>query len=95
MNAVIKLDVPDYQIGQEVTVYFKDTMQKRGYCTAEKTGMWIVLDFCSNSGIYCSECNNKIFEQTTKPKKKFSNYCPNCGSYNEKFFNPTTEKYMN
>ena len=32
MNAVIRLDVPDWQIGQPVTVYFKDTMQKHGVC---------------------------------------------------------------
>ncbi len=32
MEAVIKLDVPDWQIGQPVTVYFKDTMQKHGTC---------------------------------------------------------------
>jgi len=32
MNAVIYLDVPDWQIGQDVTVYFPDTMAKRGKC---------------------------------------------------------------
>ena len=32
MNAVIYLDVPDWQIGQDVTVYFPDTMVKRGKC---------------------------------------------------------------
>jgi DNA-directed RNA polymerase subunit RPC12/RpoP len=26
MKAIIELDVPDYQIGQEVSIYFKDTM---------------------------------------------------------------------
>lgn len=36
MKAVIKLDVPDFQIGQEVTVYFKDTMTKKGICEAEE-----------------------------------------------------------
>ena len=40
MEAVIKLDVPDWQIGQPVTIYFKDTMQKRGTCTANE-GQWI------------------------------------------------------
>lgn len=34
MKAVIYLDVPNYQISQEVTVYFKDTMMKRGVCEA-------------------------------------------------------------
>ena len=35
MKAVIRLDVPDWQIGQPVTVYFKDTMQKNGVCEAD------------------------------------------------------------
>lgn len=52
----------------------------------EKTGSWIILDNCSNNGIYCSECRNKIFNYTTKPTKKRSQYCPNCGSRNEQFF---------
>ncbi len=32
MNAVIYLDVPDWQIGQDVTVYFPDTMAKHCKC---------------------------------------------------------------
>ena len=51
-----------------------------------KTGHWIVLDYCANEGIYCSECTNKIFDHITKPKKKLSQYCPHCGSRNEQFF---------
>lgn len=31
-DAVIYLDVPEWQIGQDVTVYFPDTMQKKGTC---------------------------------------------------------------
>lgn len=38
MKAVIKLDVPDWQIGQEVTVHFPDTMCKTGVCEAEVKG---------------------------------------------------------
>jgi rubrerythrin len=36
VKAVIKLDVPEWQIGQQVTVYFKDTMCKIGICEAEQ-----------------------------------------------------------
>lgn len=36
VKAVIKLDVPEWQIGQPVTVYFKDTMCKIGICEAEQ-----------------------------------------------------------
>lgn len=57
-----------------------------------KTGYWIVLTYCANEGIYCSECNHKIFSQSTPPKKKLSNYCPNCGSRNDRFFNPSTKE---
>ena len=59
-----------------------------------KEGHWIVLEYCANEGIYCSKCMNKIFDRSTKPKKKLSNYCPNCGSKNTHFFNPSTEKIM-
>ena len=34
MKALIELDVPEWQIGQEVAVYFPDTMRKRGKCEA-------------------------------------------------------------
>lgn len=37
MTAVIKLDIPDYQIGQEVSVYFKDTMCIKGVCQGDST----------------------------------------------------------
>lgn len=37
MKAVIRLDVPEFQIGQFVNVYFKDTMMKTGICEAEET----------------------------------------------------------
>lgn len=36
MKAVIKLDVPEWQIGQEVRIYFPDTMVKYGKCEAVK-----------------------------------------------------------
>lgn len=32
MKAVIRLDVPDWQIGQPVSVFFKDTMVKKAVC---------------------------------------------------------------
>ena len=36
MNAVIRLDVPDWQIGQFVNVYFPDTMMLEGICEEEE-----------------------------------------------------------
>lgn len=32
MKAVIRVDVPKFQIGQGVSVYFKDTMHTNGVC---------------------------------------------------------------
>ena len=52
----------------------------------QRKGHWIVLEYCANEGIYCSECKTKIFDFITKPKKKLSQYCPHCGSRNEQFF---------
>jgi hypothetical protein len=46
-------------------------------------GKWIVLDDCSNRGIYCSACNRKIFDFTHAPKKKQSRFCPSCGAQME------------
>lgn len=42
-------------------------------------GKWIWFGDCSNEGLYCSVCKNKIHE-VRKPKKKLSNFCPNCGA---------------
>lgn len=35
INAVIRLKVPEWQIGQEVNVHFPDTMCKKGICEYE------------------------------------------------------------
>ena len=37
MKAIIKLDIPEYQIGQEVSIYFKDTMMIKGVVQKPKT----------------------------------------------------------
>ena len=47
-----------------------------------KHGHWIVLTDCSNGGVYCSECNNKMFDRYPM-KKKFSQYCAHCGAHND------------
>lgn len=44
MKAVIEVDVPDYQIGQEVNIYFKDTMQIKGTVKEEE------------QQIHCEDC---------------------------------------
>ena len=43
------------------------------------TGHWVVLNDCSNTGVYCSECHIKVFGRYPM-KKKLSQYCPHCGA---------------
>ena len=45
----------------------------------QEFGHWIFLTDCSNSGVYCSECNTKVFDSYPF-KKKFSYFCPHCGT---------------
>lgn len=45
-------------------------------------GEWILLNHCSNAGVYCSNCHKKVFKEemyyaNVKIKSKF---CPNCGA---------------
>ena len=47
-----------------------------------KHGHWKVLQNCFNSGVYCSECNTKMFDHYPM-KKKLSEYCGHCGSHND------------
>ncbi len=47
-----------------------------------KKGEWILLDDCSNSGYYCSNCQKKVVREGWSKTVKKINYCPNCGSDN-------------
>ena len=86
MKAIIRVNVPDWQIGQEVSLYFPDTMTIKGTCEKEKTGTWLTQsEFCDKMGIrpsglidffWCSECN--------RPSNFKSQYCPDCGTKMEK-----------
>ena len=73
MKAIIRIDVPEYQIGQEVSCYFKDTMNVYGVCEAERTGHWI-RERISPRGVRfrCSECE--------RVSARGENFCPKCGA---------------
>lgn len=79
MKAVIKLDVPEYQVGEDVSIYFKDAMCTKSKCERYKVGHWQKI---IDGPIYyyaCSECNGSA------PKDSFGNdylspFCPECGS---------------
>ena len=45
-----------------------------------KTGHWILLDECSNSGYYCSECQKKVVKEGWSDTVKKIKFCPNCGA---------------
>jgi len=46
----------------------------------QKTGHWILLDECANSGYYCSECSKRVIREGWSKTVKSINYCPNCGA---------------
>ena len=48
--------------------------------STEKTGHWILLDECSNSGYYCSECHKKVVKEGWSETVKKIKFCPNCGA---------------
>ena len=48
--------------------------------STEKTGHWILLDECSNSGYYCSECHKKVVKEGWSKTVKKIKFCPNCGA---------------
>ena len=54
IKAIIELDVPGFQIGQEVTVYFKDTMQTRGVCVESPI-------------VRCKDCEHSSMDSTSYP----------------------------
>lgn len=45
-----------------------------------KTGYWHLLDECSNSGFYCSECHKKVVKEGWSETVKKIKFCPNCGA---------------
>ena len=75
MESVIKLDVPEWQIGQPVTVYFKDTMQKRGVCEAN-TGYWINY----KDEHQCSRCRETTVVDYYVWLNDPFEHCPRCGA---------------
>lgn len=45
-----------------------------------KHGNWILLDECSNTGVYCSVCHKKVYKADYANQKVKSKFCPNCGA---------------
>lgn len=43
-------------------------------------GEWVLLDECSNAGVYCSVCHKKVYRKDYANQKVKSKWCPNCGA---------------
>ena len=72
MKAVIEVDVPKYQIGQEVSVYFKDTMCVKSVCKKKQTRKKKTSSGDSNAKE--SRCNNSIVEELEEIKKELQEH---------------------
>lgn len=81
MNAIIRLNIPDYQIGEEVSIYFKDTMMKKGVVEKEilcedavsrKSVIDAIEDENRNGHYSCFASNDdaQCFKQTIKDLPK-------------------------
>ena len=46
----------------------------------QKSGKWILLDECANSGYYCSNCQKKLVKEGWSQTVKKIKFCPNCGA---------------
>jgi len=46
----------------------------------QKSGKWILLDECANSGYYCSRCQKKLVKEGWSNTVKKIKFCPNCGA---------------
>lgn len=47
-------------------------------------GDWVLLDECSNEGVYCSVCHKKVYKACYANQKIKSKFCPNCGARMDK-----------
>lgn len=74
MKAIIKLDVPEWQLWQQVDVFFPDTMCKHAVCEKEQVSVHTHIEQ-SSSGVVCryicSHCQTAI--------NRGDRYCHECG----------------
>lgn len=65
---------------EPVTSYAKmavEALEKQ--IESEEEGHWLLLDNCSNEGVYCSKCHKKVYKKYYANQKLKSKFCPNCG----------------
>lgn len=72
MQAIIKIDIPEYQIRQPVDIYFPDSMHANGIVREEPKAKWLYSK--EKYSYYCSRCRHFAWED------HLSNFCPDCGA---------------
>lgn len=77
MKAIIEIDdVPDYQIGKMVQIYFPDSMQKHGKCELMKKQEAVKMRYTAMGGLRygaCPHCDARV-DNLVNPKA-----CGFCG----------------
>ena len=77
------LDNMDKALDENRTVENYKALLKECYkqlpSATQKSGKWILLDECANSGYYCSRCQKKLVKEGWSETVKKIKYCPNCG----------------
>ena len=85
MKAVIELDVPEWQIGQDVTIVFRDTMVKHGKCELLKEQEAVEPTFKQDEkGIFvwcCGSCGAYMYHiyDGIDKAKEYAKFCRQCG----------------
>ena len=85
MKAIIRLDVPEWQIGQEVKVYFHDTMCVTGTCEDEENILKDTLGSCyldekESNKLYAGGLIMNNLNHTCYTLSRNSNRCDVCGA---------------
>jgi len=80
-NLISKLEILDRRYGSDFYWETRKIVDKLpSVKPQEKTGHWILLDECANSGYYCSNCQKKLVKEGWSNTVKKIKYCPNCGA---------------
>lgn len=78
MKAIIYLDVPEWQIGQEVSVYFPDTMVQHATCEPLKEQEAKEALFIAHNGTMgweCPRCKNPVDRFFAGEQMNYCGYC--------------------
>lgn len=86
VDAVIRLRVPKWQVGQEAFVYFADTMSVHATCEEPKKGKWMPhpteadWDVCTACGCGTMRRTHGYDNGAFWDAEESYSYCPWCGA---------------